>query len=73
MARRPARPHQQRVPRIPKARRMAVRREDLDRLVDQLNNRREVINELVREHTFNSSASRKSKQNSTCSSRHSPS
>jgi hypothetical protein len=48
MARRSARPRQ-RVPRIPKARRMDVRREELDRLVDQLNNRGEVINQLVRE------------------------
>jgi hypothetical protein len=49
MARRSARPHRHRVPRIPKARRMDVRREELDGLVDQLNNRGEVINQLVRE------------------------
>jgi hypothetical protein len=49
MTRRSARPHRHRVPRIPKARRIDVRREELDRLVEPLNQRGDVINQLLRE------------------------
>ena len=46
---RPSARARRRVPRIPKARRAAVRREELDELVDRLNQRGDVINQVVRD------------------------
>lgn len=49
MTRKSARPDRRRVRRIPKARRMELRREELNRLVDHLNERADVINRLVQD------------------------
>jgi hypothetical protein len=49
MARRAAGPHRRRVTRIPKGRRIDVRREELDALIDLLNKRGEILNQIIRE------------------------
>jgi hypothetical protein len=49
MARRAADPHRRRVTRIPKGRRTDVRREELNELIDLLNKRGEILNQLIQE------------------------
>jgi hypothetical protein len=49
MARRAAGPHRRRVTRIPKGRRTDVRREELNELIDLLNKRGEILNQLIQE------------------------
>jgi len=49
MARRAAGPERRRVTRIPKGRRIDVRREELDALIDLLNKRGEILNQIIRE------------------------
>jgi hypothetical protein len=49
MARRAAGSHRRRVTRIPKGRRTDVRREELNELIDLLNKRGEILNQLIQE------------------------
>jgi len=52
MARRATGPHRRRVTRIPKGRRTDVRREELNALIDLLNKRGEILNQIIHEQSI---------------------
>jgi len=52
MARRSTGPRRRRVTRIPKGRRTDVRREELNELIDLLNKRGEILNQIIHEQSI---------------------